>query len=541
MKYLVKISGFILFILSINLFNSCKKDKPTPPSINTSDVTAISYTTATSGGNLTNEGSSAVLSMGICWNTTTGPTIDNSKTVQNAALGAFVSNINQLSQNTKYYVRAYATNSAGTSYGNEVTFTTIQIGVPALTTAAITSITQTSSVSGGNITSDNGAPILARGICWSTSVNPTTADNKTIDGADIGNFVSNLTGLIGNTLYYVRAYATNSVGTQYGNQVSFATSPLMPTITTTSVTSISTTTAVSGGNIISDGGGAVTVRGVCWNTSSVPTISNSKTSNGVGLGNFISNLTGLSGGTTYYIRAYATNSAGTAYGSEINFTTSSTGITVTDIDGNIYKTVTIGNQVWMAENLKTTKYNDNTVIPNVTDNTLWAALITPAYCWYHNDEATYKADFGALYNWYVLDATSNGGKNACPAGWHVPADAEWTTLTDYLTNNGYGYGGSGNQIAKSLADTSVWEIDGTAGNAGNDQVSNNSSGFTALPGGYRSPVGVFYEYLVSGYWWNSTEVPISSAYFRYITFNSSYVISGSIYKQNGLSVRCLKD
>ena len=318
---MLKIAGLFLLILSIILVNSCKKDKPTPPSINTSDVTAISYTTATSGGNLTNEGSSAVLSMGICWNTSTGPTIDNSKTIQNGALGAFVSNIVQLTQNTKYFVRAYATNTAGTSYGNEVIFTTIQIAVPALTTAAITNITQTSSVTGGNITSDNGAPILARGICWSTSVNPTTTDNKTIDGADIGNFVSNLTGLIGNTLYYVRAYATNSVGTQYGNQVSFTTSPLMPTITSTSISSITQTTASSGGNVTTDGGAIVSTTGVCWNTTSGPTIVNSKTVDAIGTGIFISTLTGLTANTTYYLRAYATNSVGTAYGSEISFTT----------------------------------------------------------------------------------------------------------------------------------------------------------------------------------------------------------------------------
>jgi uncharacterized protein (TIGR02145 family) len=319
--------------------------------------------------------------------------------------------------------------------------------------------------------------------------------------------------------------------------------PALPVVITSDVTAITETTATAGGNVTTDSGDSVTARGVCWNTSFGPTISNSKTSDGAGSGTFVSNLTGLSGFTTYYLRAYATNRAGTAYGNELSFTTSRESI-VNDIDGNDYKIVTIGNQIWMAENLKTTKFNDNTTIPDVNDNTLWASLITPAYCWYLNDAAVYKANYGALYNWYVLDAASNGGKNVCPIGWHVPADAEWTTLTDYLTKNDYGYGGSGNQIAKSMADTTGWNTDGTPGNIGNDQASNNSSGFKALPGGYRSDSnfnGAFYDASGGGYWWSVTEASASAANFRYLYYNSGNVTSGNIYKQNGFSVRCLKN
>src|ERR1035437_6837240 len=151
--------------------------------------------------------------------------------------------------------------------------------------------------------------------------------------------------------------------------------------------------------------------------------------------------------------------------------------TVTDKDGNVYHTVTIGTQTWMAENLKTTQYNDGTSIPYVTDNTAWSILSTPAYCWYSNDAATYKNKYGALYNWYTV----NTGKLA-PTGWHVPTDAEWTTLTNYVTANL----GTSLNVAKALAATTDWTIDTyDAGAIGNDLSKNNSTGFSALPGGYR--------------------------------------------------------
>ena len=221
-------------------------------------------------------------------------------------------------------MRAYATNSAGTAYGNDVSFTTTPIVVPTLTTTAVTSITLTTAVSGGNITADGGGAVTARGVCWATTATPTITDSKTTDGTGTGSFTSNLTGLLPATTYYVRAYATNSAGTAYGNEVSFTTTAIVvPTLTTTAVTSITLTTAVSGGNITADGGGAITARGVCWATTANPTISNSKTTDGTGTGSFTSNLTGLLPGTTYHVRAYATNSAGTAYGNDVSFTTTS--------------------------------------------------------------------------------------------------------------------------------------------------------------------------------------------------------------------------
>jgi hypothetical protein len=221
----------------------------------------------------------------------------------------------------------------GVSAGSNGQVLTLNNGLPTwgeiqiliISTVAVTDITQTTAISGGNVIIDGGSPVTACGVCWSTTSNPTTADSKTTDGSGTGNFVSNLTELSVNTLYYIRAYATNSVGTSYGNQVSFTTLPPLATISTTTVTNITRTTAISGGNITSDGGTTVTARGVCWSTSASPTIADSHTTDGSGTGVFVSNLTGLLASTHYYVRAYATNSGGTAYGNEESLTSSHTG------------------------------------------------------------------------------------------------------------------------------------------------------------------------------------------------------------------------
>jgi uncharacterized protein (TIGR02145 family) len=195
--------------------------------------------------------------------------------------------------------------------------------------------------------------------------------------------------------------------------------------------------------------------------------------------------------------------------------------TVADIDGNIYHTVTIGTQTWMVENLKTTKYNDGTDIPNVTNST-WPDLTTPAYCWYLNDAATYKATYGALYNWYAV----NTGK-LCPAGWHVPTDAEWTTLTNYL--------GGENVAGGKLKETgtSHWQ-DPNVG-------ATNIVGFTALPGGSRWDYSTFNAITYSCYFWSAAFYNASWAWYREIDAGYPNLYSNYHDKYKGMSVRCIKD
>lgn len=192
---------------------------------------------------------------------------------------------------------------------------------PILTTGNVYSIKAITANCGGDITNDGGATVTARGVCWSTIQNPTIADSKTADGTGKGTFKSEITGLTATTIYYVKAYATNSAGTAYGNELNFKTLPVIPIITTALITGITTNSAISGGNITSDGGGEITVSGVCWSTAQNPTKEDRKTTDGSATGSFTSKITDLTGNTLYYVRAYATNSAGTAYGNQQTFQT----------------------------------------------------------------------------------------------------------------------------------------------------------------------------------------------------------------------------
>lgn len=198
---------------------------------------------------------------------------------------------------------------------------TFSIDIPSVTTTGASSITGTTAVCGSNISSDGGTPIVYRGICWSTSTNPTKYSSTTYNTPGIGSISNTINNLMPNTTYYVRAFTITLFGTYYGNEVSFKTITLPPTLTTNAVSAITTSSANGGGNISSDGGASVTERGVCWSTSANPTIANSKTSNGTGTGLFTSSITGLTSASTYYVRAYATNSVGTAYGNQISFKT----------------------------------------------------------------------------------------------------------------------------------------------------------------------------------------------------------------------------
>ncbi len=401
--------------------------------------------------------------------------------------------------------------------------------MPALSTFGISEISETAAKSGGNIISGGGAAITARGVCWSIATTPTIADNKTFDGTGEGSFVSNLSGLSEGKTYSVRAYATNSVGTAYGNTISFSTSellkPVLPSITTTPVTSISLVAAKSGGNITSDGGATILARGVCWSLDTVPVIWDSRTMDGAGPGPFLSDLAGLTSGTTYYLRAYAINSAGTSYGDVYSFTTP-----IADIDGNTYNIVTIGKQVWMAENLKTTKFNNGDDIPEITGSESWFIIKTSAYCTYDNIPG-YKDVYGMLYNFYAVADS----KKLCPSGWHMPADTEWTTLIEYLGGKEF--------VGEKLKETGTtyW---------GSPNLATNSSGFSARGGGHRSGdntgSGWFEGLKGYGIFWTSTVFDYqeygSTHAFEHAVGNSITDIGTTIdYMQCGNSVRCVKN
>ena len=307
----------------VHSFVTLKAEKPV---VETGAVENITLNFATCGGNVVSDCGADVTERGVCWSTSPNPTINDNITTNGNGTGTFTSNLINLTANTTYYVRAYANNSAGTGYGNEISFTTLKdIVKPTVKTNEVSSVVQDAAICGGVVIDDGGAEVTARGVCWSTSQNPTINGSHTDDGTGEGDFTSTITGLTAGTTYYVRAYATNEKGTSYGEEKSFMTSIYMdlPKLTTKEIEDITETSATSGGEVVSDGGAPVIARGICWSTSQDPTIDDNDgmTTDGNGTGTFTSDLVNLTANTTYYVRAYATNVMGTAYGEQRSFTT----------------------------------------------------------------------------------------------------------------------------------------------------------------------------------------------------------------------------
>jgi uncharacterized protein (TIGR02145 family) len=271
--------------------------------------------------------------------------------------------------------------------------------------------------------------------------------------------------------------------------------------------------------INSDGGMVVTSRGVCWSTNPNPTIAGSKTSDGTGGGSFSSTITDLSAHTVYYVRAYATNSIGTAYG---NTVTLSTLDNVTDIDGNTYSIVKIGTQIWMAENLKTTKYrNGDAVGTTLPVNLDIRYESNPKYQWAYENNESNVAIYGRLYTGYA----ASDERGICPNGWHVPTLDEWGVLVNYL--------GGADVAGMKLKETGTtpWSLKAT-----------NESGFTARPGGTRHEFGPFVNIESYGHWWVYSDPNQTASLTPYMNLSSTRNVQYLLYRKNhGHSVRCVKD
>lgn len=626
------------------------------PVLSASAVISVTQTTAVAGGNITNDGGSAITARGVCWSNSTNPTIANNKTVNGSGTGSFTSTVYGLTANTTYYLRAYTTNSSGTYYSNELIFKTYTGTVTDIDGNVYNTVTIGTTVwmaenlrtmryrkgdtIGGHsfgyyapmdrhwVIGDDEANAAKYGrlynrtasddsVCpigwrlpgysdWRKLTN--NADSTYDKGAWLDGYIkfpvakslaattdwltNDMEGSVGKSLEYnnitgfTALPGANSLSPSYGaigeygswyiqycpeipygfstvaeiwsennnliihssdggapselraisgrgNSIRCIRGSLLADLSTSNPPKVTINSIESGGNISSDAGLKIIARGVCWSKSPNPTITNDKTSDGVGTGSFTSSISELNANTVYYLRAYATNIAGTSYGNEFIIKTF-TG-TVSDIDGNKYYTVTIGTQEWMAENLKTTKYRNGNSISNTTDDLAWSNLTTGGYCSYNNSSGNIGV-FGGLYNYF---AVSDQGQ-LCPSGWHVSTDRDWTTLTNYLIDNGYSYEGTGDDIAKSLSFTEYWSPSKTKATPGNDISSNNSSGFGAIAGGDRSSIGTFSSEITEGTWWSWTEYNSTNAWYRSMNFNSDGVTRGNYSKSNGFSVRCLK-
>ena len=300
---------------------SCKKETPkVAPTPSVAEVATVTGTTATIKIGIVSDGGATITERGVCWNTSPNPTINNHIRSATLSNGTISLTISDLLPNKTYYFRAYAVNPAGVGYSEQSTITTLTLA-PALTTLDLTAVTSTTASGGGNITSDGGVGVTARGICWSLNQNPTIADSRTVDGSGTGSFTSTITGLTPGARYHFRAYATNSEGTNYGNEVTATIPGVLPVLTTKAMAGVYTYSASTGGVISNNGGVPLTACGVAWSTNPSPTINDNISVFKTPVANFIIKISGLNAGTTYYIRAYATNSIGTAYGDQLSFKT----------------------------------------------------------------------------------------------------------------------------------------------------------------------------------------------------------------------------
>ena len=482
-----------LFLIALTMILFSCKPEVEKPTVVTKSVGEVTKTSAKVVGQVAADGGAEVTERGVCWSTDGTPTIlDFSVKDTEGGLGSYEISFTDLVPNTQYYVRAYATNEAGTGYGDEKTFVTVdpegpenpeqpedpenpenpeqpenpenpeepevpeqpEEGAPVVTTAEVTEITLYSAKCGGGVSDGGGAVVVERGVCWNTSGNPTVLDFTTKDGSGLGSYISSITGLEYGTTYYVRAYAANANGVAgYGKEVSFTTlDKLLPTVTTTAeVTDITVSSATCGGEVTFNGNVSVTARGICWSTKQNPTIEDDKTIDGSGVGIFTSNLSNLERNTTYYVRAYATNEVGTAYGEEVTFTT-------LERNANGHTYVDLGlpsGLLWATCNVGATSPEE------YGDYFAWGETSTKETYDYDNCP-TYGLSISQLQSLGYIDSEGNltSQYDAATANWgglwRMPTDAEMQELIDkciwtwWIAQNGVkGYkvtGPNGNSI-----------------------------------------------------------------------------------------------
>lgn len=523
--YMKRFTKYIIPILIIAV-NGCKKEEQhSVPTLSTTEISSITYSSCYSGGIIKSEGTFEILSKGVCWDTTSHPTIENNITNEGSGKDNFTSKISGLTPNTKYFVRAYATNQSGTGYGNEIQFTTLG-PIPSFSSIELIELSYLYARIKSNLTSDGGNPILYRGICWSLNHNPTFDDNKILNGTGLGSYISKLNDLLPNTKYYARAFANNIAGTGYSDEIQFTTLGSIPTITTIEITDTSYFSAKCSSNLINNGGLPIVNKGVCWSTNQNPTLSDFKTIESNNLGSFVSLLSDLNANTTYFVRAYASNSVGTSYGNSISFTTKPLS-TVQDIDGNVYNTIQIGTKIWTIENLKTTHFANGDSIPAISNNNDWKTTSSGALCYYDN-VSTNVPSYGILYNWYAVEDS----RNLCPSGWHVPDENEWYSLINSFGGTSVA-GGKLKSIYTTPHPEPRWDSPNIS--------ATNESGFSGIPSGSRNSLGNYSGKGNSGYWWYGNAFNPDQSSYLLLKNNSSSTDIAHFKKTYGLSVRCVKN
>lgn len=420
---------------------------------------------------------------------------------------------------------------------------------PLVETTGISDIGLHSFTVAGNLLETGEEGVSQHGFCWSLSPEPEwEADSSVQLGPrlQIGDFSYEILNLAQNTTYYVRAFAVNPVGTAYGVQRTVTTDRKLtiPSVKTANVSSVGEYDAVLGGAVQDNGGSEITSYGVCWAKTPGPDIEGEHISFSEGTGPYFTSIANLELSTIYYVRAFATNSTGLAYGNEVKFRTNDTPLT--DIDGNVYPTVVIGEQVWMTKNLAVSRYADGREVPFVPQDEWWDSLRVDekGYCFYNNSSSN-LAIYGALYSW---SAAVNGQdslspemqfiQGVCPDGWHLPSDADWLELETSLG------------MPVQEANTEGWRgsIGGKLKSAGRDhwltpnEGATNETRFTALPAGDRFPDGLYFNLRYTTLFWTSTSYDEETAWARGLGYAVTTMYRGHEDTKNwGFSVRCVRD
>jgi uncharacterized protein (TIGR02145 family) len=459
----------------------CPRAGMMPPTVTTAPITDIGSFSATGGGNVTDDGGGTITMRGVVWGTAPAPTVDDGLTDDGTGMGSFTSTLTGLSPDITYYVRAFAANASGIGYGNEVSFSILPPAIPNDPTVPATNC-------GSATVSRNGTP--PSGVIWywqGTSCGTSTG---------LGSGASYTAGASGT--YYIRAYESSTDLWSSG----------CGSVSVTVIDVPSQPGTISGSTTVCSGvQQTYSISAVSGATGYTWSYSGGGTPSGTGVS---ATLTPTSSGT---LTVTADNACGSSTQRTLSITVSNatqhtcgtcnvhnpalTYGTMTDQEGNTYKTIIIGTQEWMAENLKTSTYRNGDAILTGLDNSQWQNTTEGAWAHYNNN-ISFECPYGKLYNWYAVDDP----RNLCPVGWHVPTDAEWTVLTDFLGGTSVA-GGKMKTTGTTGAGTGLWN--------GSNTAATNESGFSGVPGGGRNDAGGFNNIGANGYWWSSSAASGSSA------------------------------